>query len=199
MNILTRHFIHLYFLAEFEVFFYIYYIMPYEKTLIYGIFKIDSWTDELPLQNITHNIGNKCDGYDTEFDDYNGKLIDKCLYFIYIINGILCGIFIHDIMKIRLSEPPASPRKQTFNSSSSLVSFGSSNNIAEMKKSDEPVTEINCVYYYWKNSEFLSEIIKTIQFIILVGVFEYFFFTTVVDKYKIVNSKTLICKLLDEI
>ena len=40
MTTIIRHFIHLYFLAEFEVLFYIYYIMPYEKTLIYNIFKI---------------------------------------------------------------------------------------------------------------------------------------------------------------
>lgn len=195
MNILTRHFIHLYFLAEFEVFFYIYYIMPYEKSLIYGIFKIDKWTHDLPLQNLTNVIGNKCDGYDTEFDEYNGNLINNCFYFIYIINVILCGIFIHDIMKMYSSD---TLKKRSYNSSSSLVSFGSPTNITDVKKTDENVTETN-ISYYLKNSEFLSEMVKTLQFIVLVGIFEYIFFSTVVNKYKIVNSKTLICKMIDEI
>jgi hypothetical protein len=34
---------------------------------------------------------------------------------------------------------------------------------------------------------------------VIVGVFEYLFFTTIVNKYKIVNSKTLICKMIDEL
>jgi hypothetical protein len=195
MNILTRHFIHLYFLAEFEVFFYIYYIMPYEKSLIYGLFKINKWTREFPLQNVTQYIDYKCDGYDNEFDEYNGKLINNCLYFIYIINVVLFGIFIHDITAIYAE----TMKRRPYNSNSSLVSFGSSNNIADMKKSDEIVQEESFLVQYWKKSELLTETAKTFQFIVIVGVFEYVFFTTVVNKYKIVNSKMIICKMIDEL
>jgi hypothetical protein len=201
MNIFTRHFIHLYFLAEFEVLFYIYYIMPYEKKLIYNIFKIQKMSDYVPIQNITQYMGDRCDGYTHEFDSYNDKLIMKCFYIICFLNVVLGGVMIHDIVKIyrKYSE---TPKRRTYNSTSSLVSFGSSTNIAEMKKSDELVDEHRdetFVIYYCKNSEFILEIIKTIQFIILVGIFEYVFFTTIVNKYKIVNSKTLICKMIDEL
>ena len=195
MNILTRHFIHLYFLAEFEVFFYIYYIMPYEKSLIYGLFKINKWTREFPLQNVTQYIDYKCDGYDHDFDEYNGKLINNCLYFIYIINVVLFGIFIHDLATIYAE----TMKRRPYNSNSSLVSFGSSNNITDMKKSDEIVQEESFLVQYWKKSELITETAKTFQFIVLVGVFEYVFFTTVVNKYKIVNSKMIICKMIDEL
>jgi hypothetical protein len=86
-----------------------------------------------------------------------------------------------------------------------LSSFGSSNNIVEIKKTDEHTSvsqeqkEEQFIVYYWKNSELLSEFGKTVQFIVIVGVFEYLFFTTIVNKYKIVNSKTLICKMIDEL
>jgi len=171
MNIFSRHFIHLYFLAEFEVLFYIYYIMPYEKKLIYGIFKIQKMIDDIPIgyipiQNITKMFSSKCDGYDHEFDSYNNKLINKCTYFIWFLNTILGGIVIHDL--------------------------------AWMYRKYNAIPD-NFIKYYWKNSEVVSEIVKTVQFIIIVGAFEYLFFTNIVNKYKIVNSKTLICKMIDEL
>ncbi len=202
MKIIIRHFIHLYFLAEFEVLFYIYYIMPYEKTLIYNIFKIKKWKDQIPIQNITYLYNSQCDGYDNEFDEYNGKLIKKCFYFIYFINIVLVGIFIHDAVTIYRKNV----RPTIHKSNSMLSSFGSSNNIVELKKSDDDKTsaqqeqkEEHIIMYYWNNSDFLAEIVKMVQFIVIVGIFEYLFFTIIVNKYKIVNSKTLICKMIDEI
>lgn len=47
--------------------------------------------------------------------------------------------------------------------------------------------------YYWRNSGFVAEFIKTAEFIVLIGLFEYFFFISIVDKFKIANSKTLMC------
>ena len=49
------------------------------------------------------------------------------------------------------------------------------------------------VKYYWYNSGFLAELIKTVEFIILVGIFEYIFFAYIVNKYKIANSNTILC------
>ena len=201
MNIITRHFIHFYYLAEFEVLFYIYYIMPYEKKLIYNIFKIEKWSNYIPIQNITNLYNSHCDGYDHEFDEYNGKLIKKCAYFIGFINIVFATILIHDcVIVYRKYNGPPKRRSNPM-----LSSFGSSNNIVEIKKSDEQTISPNdqkdetFIMYYLKNSDFVTEIIKTVQFIVIVGVFEYLFFITIVNKYKIVNSKTLICKMIDEL
>ena len=112
------------------------------------------------------------------------------------------------------SQTPISPSK--YNSQSSLVSFGSFPNLSEYKKTDDiegpssveltdlnshvsfgepktPIEKDSFYKYYWYNSGFLAEFIKTTEFIILVGIFEYFFFISIVDKFKIANSKTILC------
>jgi hypothetical protein len=93
------------------------------------------------------------------------------------------------------------------------MAFGSGNNLFEQKKNDDreiemrPFTkrvveeeprETQFVVYYWKKSVFFAEFCKTVQFIILVAVFEYLFFKTVVNKYKILDQKTLLCDLVRE-
>jgi hypothetical protein len=50
--------------------------------------------------------------------------------------------------------------------------------------------------YYWNKSEFLLAFCKTVQFIILIGIFEYLFFSIIINKYKVVSAKLLLCKLL---
>jgi hypothetical protein len=55
------------------------------------------------------------------------------------------------------------------------------------------------ILYYYKNSELIKEICKLIQFIILVGIFEYVFFITIVNKYKIANIDTILCNILSKI
>ena len=89
---------------------------------------------------------------------------------------------------------------------SNLVAFGSNHNFIELtspkgKKTDNDfqgvaieISQTPSFYlYYWHNSGFLSEFIKTAEFIVLVGIFEYFFFVSIVDKFKIANSHTLLC------
>ena len=51
------------------------------------------------------------------------------------------------------------------------------------------------IVYYYKNSELIKEIFKLTQFIILVGIFEYGFFITIVNKYKIANIDTILCNI----
>jgi hypothetical protein len=109
------------------------------------------------------------------------------------------------------SVQPSSPK---YNAKSAIVSFGSFQNLGDYKKNDDKescvemistfpknVTTTNeniienptFVKYYWYNSGFLAELIKTVEFIILVGIFEYLFFAYIVNKYKIANSKTILC------
>ena len=53
--------------------------------------------------------------------------------------------------------------------------------------------------YYYKKSELIKEINKLLQFIILVGIFEYIFFIFIINKYKIADIKTIICKLINDL
>jgi hypothetical protein len=60
------------------------------------------------------------------------------------------------------------------------------------------IDELFIVYYY-KNSELIKEIFKLTQFIILVGIFEYVFFITIINKYKIANFDTILCNIESKI
>ena len=112
----------------------------------------------------------------------------------------------------------------TYNSNSSLIAFKSSQNFQndykkndnkdfelvniciQNDKSNEKLNEKSniksneyFIVYYYKNSQIVKEIFKLVQFIILVGIFEYLFFTLIVNKYKIANIHTIICYLVKKI
>jgi hypothetical protein len=54
-----------------------------------------------------------------------------------------------------------------------------------------------CIYY-WNKSVLVVAICNTLKFILFIGVFEYLFFVFIINKFKIVNSELLLCKLLKE-
>ena len=201
-------FIHLYFLTEFEILFYIFYIMPYEKELILNLVK--------PPDDIPYNISinqNECDKYQHRLDKSNNRLWQMCVYYLITINAILFLLFCRDMLQkyMELSNQVLSPK---FNAASSLMAFGSGNNLCEHKKNDDTGIELQplskdvveetpretwFVVYYWKKSVFIADFCKTVQFILLVAIFEYLFFKMVVNKYKILDRKTLLCNVVKEL
>lgn len=214
---LYYYFIHLYFLTEFEIIFYIFYIMPYEKELILDLIKPP---DDIPYYNISFNYNDsKCSKYQDRLDRSNHKLWNMCVYYLIAINAILFILLCKDLLLnyviyVETLNTRLSPK---FNAGSSLMAFGSANNLSlsEHKKNDDTGIELrplaNCaiiveepkykwfVIYYWKKSAFFAEFCKTVQFIVLVAIFEYLFFKSVVNKYKILDSKTLLCNLVKEL
>ena len=204
---MTIIFVHLYFVIIFEIFFYLYYIMPYEKTLIYNLFDISDYTDIQNKSNLIFYIEDHltCEKSQQRLDDFNDKLWLQCMAFVGILNAILFVVFIRDIVLIRKQYNTTfmSPH----NSRTTLVE-------ADYKKNDDVDIEMTVldsdvrqevgirqesfILYYWKNSKFVKNVGKTVRFIILVGIFEYAFFTLIVDKYKIVNSTTLLCNMVRE-
>ena len=200
-------FIHLYFLTEFEILFYIFYIMPLEKDLILGLLRFD----DVPSYNITVNLS-KCPIYQERLDKSNDKLWNICVYYLIAINAILLLLFCRDLLHTYVKFGENSAPSPKYNSSSSLTAFGSGNNLSEQKKNDdrgiemvsfvkrgtEEPRETWFAIYYWKQSVFIMEMCKMVQFIVLVAVFEYLFFKLVVNKYKILDQKTLLCNLANE-
>lgn len=241
MKLIFYHFLHLYFLTEFEIIFYIFYIMPYERLLIYNLFDSNDISDLLPYFNQTYfdlyfetpNKYNKekCNGYQDRLDDNNNTLFDYCIYYLIIINILLFLLFINDIYQnyctfssLSTSQTciSVSPKNLVSNSSSSLMAFRSSQNIADYKKNDNDIefqiintnekknkdkdtidvlskNETYFIIYYFKKSELIKEINKLLQFIILVGIFEYVFFIFIINKYKIANINTIICKIITDL
>ena len=235
---LIHHFIHLYFFTEFEVLFYIYYILPYEKQLVYKLFSIDKMFEDDAIITLFDNMNTDTDKYNKQcgleqdhLDKSNEKLWTYCFIYIISINILLFLSFIKDLAITYNGFYYYKDKKDTiYNSKSSLVAFGSINNLtSNYKKTDnahtpfeiEPIDlELNLdlnlersespmrckdisynsfALYYWNKSEFLMASYKTIQFVILIGIFEYLFFIFIVNKYKIVNAKILLCKLIQKI
>ena len=224
---IQSHFIHLYFLTVFEVIFYIYYIMPYEKTIFNHLF--DDEISSLSKLNITNYISDgECSKYQNKLDTENKYLWDYCFIYIASSSALFLIVFLRDIWKnynsyklITTTSSPSSPR---YDANSAIVSFGSFQNLNDYKKNDDTNTSVEMVSipklvvndnnssfvtdiienptfikYYWYNSGFLSELIKTIEFIVLVGIFEYLFFAYIVNKFKIANSKTILCSIYKKI
>lgn len=53
--------------------------------------------------------------------------------------------------------------------------------------------------YYYQHSSFLKEFVRTAKFILLIGVFEYLFFTDIIKKVKIVDMNIIVCKVVKSI
>lgn len=249
-----QHFIHLYFFTEFEILFYIYYILPYEKQLVYDMFSIkklvDRFDDDVVVKlfnNIsdmntdTYSNDKHCSLEQDRIDNSNNKLWTYCFTYIISINVLLFLLFIYDItMNYKYYQETKdhkvikqnNTKDKTFNSQSALSAFGSGTALdLNYKKTDNMSTfevdiidlEINTdvgnvimsssplnmvvkgipsnsfCYYYCNKSVLIITICKTVKFIVFIGVFEYLFFVFIINKFKIVNSELLLCKLLKEI
>jgi hypothetical protein len=207
---MTIIFIHLYFLIEFEILFYLYYIMPYEKALIYRLFDVSKYTD---IQNKTYLVDYiegelDCVKSQQRLDKYNYKLWIQCMAFLGALNAILAGVFARDIIRVRQQYAASYGTLSQHNSRTALVESDYKKNDdtdIEMVVLGSPTSKVNnglgpesFSLYYWNNSKFVKNTGKTVRFMILVGIFEYAFFTLIVDKYKIVNTTTLLCKMAEE-
>ena len=199
--------------------------MPYEKSIFKRLF--DDEISSIPNLNTTKYIQiNKCDKYQHSLDKDNEKLWNYCFIYIVVSSSLFFIIFVRDIWKnytsyMLLTTIPSSPRYDT---KSAIVSFGSFQSLNDYKKNDDKelsavemittpkflknknqtdktdiIENPTLIKYYWYNSGFLAEFIKTLEFIVLVGIFEYLFFAYIVNKFKIANSKTILCDIYKKI
>lgn len=194
--------------------------MPYEKKLIYGLFDVSKYTNIVNTSLIKDYAENQldCDQSQQRIDKYNHTLWVQCMWFIGALNAVLIVIFARDVWRMHQQYAALHGTMSKNNSRTLLVE-------SDYKKNDDSGMEMlptpkaivstpkaiktkdftdvisnneSFAVYYWKNSKFIKNMKKTIQFIILVGVFEYAFFNLIVNKYKIVNTTTLMCKLIEE-
>jgi len=228
-----HHFIHLYFFTEFEILFYFYYILPYEKQLVYNMFSRDKILDSLEynddiielidnMKTHDYDYDKQCSLENDRIDANHHKLWTYCVIYIIIMNVLLFLLFVKDFVTCYGDYLLFSKGTDITNVSSKSLSALSSlsspsfHNQTKYKKTDfdfEMVDlesssstsssssiivskNVSFRLYYWNKSEFLLAFCKTVQFIILIGIFEYLFFSIIVNKYKVVSAKLLLCKLL---
>ena len=201
--------------------------MPYEKSIFKHIFD-DEISLIPNLNKTKYIQLNNCDKYQRNLDTDNEKLWNYCFIYIVTMSSLFVIMWLRDIWKnytayntLTATSAPSSPR---YDSKSAIASFGSFQSLSDYKKTDDKessavemistpkfvknkiqndaTTEVienpTFIKYYWYNSGFLAEFIKTVEFIALVGIFEYLFFAYIVNKFKIANSKTILCDLYKE-
>lgn len=238
-----HHFIHLYFFTEFEIMFYIYYILPYEKQLVYNLFSRDSILaslgneDDMVIDLLdtmkTHDYDDQCNLEEDRIDANHDKLWSYCFIYIISMNVLLFLFFVKDLIMCYHDYNPtfSLASLSSLSSLSSIASLSSPvfcNQATKYKKNDfennfeidiemvdlEKGTVTNSItnnvtnsdknnisynsfcVYYWRKSDFVAASWKTAQFMILIGIFEYLFFIAIVNKYKVISAKLLLCKLI---
>ena len=233
-----HHFIHLYFFTEFEILFYFYYILPYEKQLVYNMFSRDKILDSLEynddiielidnMKTHDYDYDKQCSLENDRIDANHHKLWTYCVIYIIIMNVLLFLLFVKDFVTCygdyllfskglginnvsskslsalsALSSPSfhnqTKYKKTDFDFEMVDLESSSSSSLSLTTSSSSIIVSKNVSFrlYYWNKSEFLLALCKTVQFIILIGIFEYLFFSIIVNKYKVVSAKLLLCKLL---
>jgi hypothetical protein len=99
--------------------------------------------------------------------------------------------------------------KKTDNISSfeiDMIDLEINTNVGDVVVSSSPLNKVvkgntnnSFCIYYWNKSVLVIAISNMLKFILFIGVFEYLFFAFIINKFKIVNSELLLCKLLKEI
>lgn len=205
----VHHFLHIYFFTEFEIFFYFYYILPYEKQTVYDMFtknKIMQYDDEeIFIHSNISSIENQCAAEDERINANHDELWSYCCAYVIFINTTLFLVFVRDFIKcyrgFALLPRTDSTRVLTsIESNHKKTDSDFEFEMVDLEAAPTPTTVVvkNTTFklYYWENSEFVAATCKIIQFIILIGVFEYLFFSFIINKYKIVSGKMVLCKLL---
>lgn len=202
MKNLLSHLIHLTFITEFEILFYIYYIVPFERENIYKMFDSE-YNNNFNNYNISTSYNNFCNKEEERMEEYNNKLNIICYYYIGCVNFLLLIAFLYDLRKnycfyFGNNEIPrvlSSPKYLSAAFSIEMVDIEAEKDIVENKEVKNKTDE-RFIFHYWKNSRFIAKICETVQLIILLGIFEYIFFTYLFNKFKIISAKLILCKLV---
>lgn len=276
-SIFLFYILHFYFITSFEVLFYLYYILPYERNLIYDLFDVDKATAEFDLgdttttYNVTNSTSwlyetNHCRNNARRMKEANDILYGYCNDYLVSINVIVLIILFGDVYIMYHQRPtdnnnhttnkpntfvsPPSPTKTPISAlkSNSLSFMGYetvqehehqhtiielteltnrqknqteddiicepidleapnqiNNNASEETNKKIPPSMISIFAiispfstYYLKNSQFIQEFNSSMGFIVIIGLFEYIFFTQIVNQFKVFNLREFLCDLVSK-
>ena len=143
-----------------------------------------------------------CNKEEERILEYNNKLFQICYYYIGAVNLLLFCAFLYDLRKYYFlyfnKEIPrvlSSPKylSAAFDIEMVPVDIEVNNNDNDNIIKEK---EGRFILFYWNNSRFVAKMCETMQFIILLGIFEYIFFTYLFNKFKIISAKLIVCNLI---
>jgi hypothetical protein len=163
---------------------------------------------EIFIHSNISSIENQCAAEDERINANHDEIWSYCCAYVIFINTTLFLVFVRDFIKCYRGFALFS-RINTSDSTRALTSIESNHKktdsdfefeMVDLEASHTPTTVVvkNTTFtmYYWENSEFIAATCKIIQFIVLIGVFEYLFFSFIINKYKVISGKMVLCKLL---
>jgi hypothetical protein len=175
--------VHFYFLTSFEVCFYLYYILPYETRLLANLFDAPHGS-ELASYNVTvsNDYESKyCAGNGDRFTEANAPLFTYCFAYLGVMQAMMATMVVYDMHKTPLIAM-----------SPSAASFASLEDALPQVPPTQP-----CFLARWAAaSELVVELKRSLYFIAAVAVFEYLFFSRIVDQMKVMDLRMVVCNLL---
>jgi len=160
--------------------------------------------DEIFIHSNISSIENQCAAEDERINANHDELWSYCCAYVIFINTTLFLVFVRDFIQCYrgFSLLPRTDSTRVLTSIESNHKKTDSDfefEMVDLEAAPTPTTVVVVVpfkLYYWENSEFIAATCKIIQFIVLIGVFEYLFFSFIINKYKIISGKMVLCKLL---
>ena len=176
----------------------------------------------------TENCNDIIKNNENEINDNNNYLFYICDVYLYIISAFLSFFLFYDLYltyQSFIEKIYNNNNKEEFLSNENIptlnyvitplrISHSPRNNdgsrtfshISTTKLEDENNRELyknkkitcNFTYYYLFNSNFVNEINKVIIFLIILGSFEYLFFTFIVCKFRFLDLAQMICSIINK-
>jgi hypothetical protein len=227
---LLYYFIHFYLLTIFEIIFFIYYVVVFEKMYFNNLLRqfindilTNTKLNELlpiiiPFVNNIFILDHNCGYYNNLLTVHNNELLLKCIYYEVAVSGIMLIIFIYDIYINHSLFKKINYAINDNNNTNLVIKIINDNDINPLQSNcdnilvndngDDFTGETVVIHiqkrpyficYYYTNSKLVRETYRSMNFIILIGIFEYNFFNIIVNKYIITNKDLIICNVIDGI
>jgi len=175
-------------------------------------------------QTEIQDIGNcKNTDYLVQLANYNSALLAKPIYFVYGTSTVFVVLFAYDVyIMTRPILPIITDIEDQRNNLRNNQIEDQKNNLRDrcdsdgsemnpMVKSTTIIQRVNSynqilgnltsymqVVHYFSYSKFINEFIKTIKFLCIIGIFEYFLFVLVINQYHLTTPKILECYILNK-
>ena len=208
------YYIHFYIISSFEIVFYVYYVSQLESTKFNEFLEslLNTYLDDINISqfavnqtNYINDIGNcKNTDYLAQLDNYNKELLSKPIYFVYGTSTLFIALFAYDVCIMTcIDSDECRERCDSGSETNPMVTENISKSYAlQITHPNQPVNESTYykqICHYITYSKFINEFSKTIKFLCIIGIFEYFFFVLIINQYHLTTPKILECYVLNKI